>query len=71
MEIMSSDEEEEITPQIKKSKELLYNPYKDKVWDYFGKSKAQGTIDQYLAAFDKVEKWAIKVGLVSLFSLFV
>ena len=55
MEIMSSEEEEEMTPQVKKSRELLYDPYKDKVFDYFGKSKAQGTIDQYLAAFQKAK----------------
>ena len=63
MEIMSSDEEEEMTPQVKKSRETLYNPYKDKVFKYFGKSKAPGTIDQYLAAFERAKKWAINVGV--------
>ena len=62
MEIMSSEEEEDMTPQVKESRVTLYNPYKDKVFDYFGKSKAPGTIDQYLAAFEKAKKWATNVG---------
>ena len=56
MEIISSDEEE-LTPQEIKIREVRYNPYKDKVLEYFGSAKAPNTVKQYMAAFDRAKKW--------------
>ena len=58
MEFISSDEEEKLTPQEIKTREAFYDPYKEKVLEYYGKSKAPKTVDQYLAAFERAKKWA-------------
>ena len=58
MEFISSDEEEELTPQEIQIRKVRYDPYKDKMWEYFNKAKAPKTVSQYQAAFERAKKWA-------------
>ena len=51
-------EEIELTPEEKRIRAIRYDPFKDLKYYYFLKAKAPSTVDQYLAAFERVKKWA-------------
>ena len=58
MQFISSDEEEEFTPQEIRLRKIRYDPYREKMQEYFEKAKAPNTVKQYLAAFERCKKWA-------------
>ena len=48
---------------VEEAKKKLYEPYHEKIREYFMASKAPGTIEQYVKSFEKVEKWCKAVGV--------
>ena len=63
MELTSTIKEEELTPQEMEKRRIFYNPYRDKIFEYFKKAKAPKTVDQYLAAFERAKIWAAGMGV--------
>ena len=55
MELTATIKEEDLTPQEFETRGVRYNPYKEKIFDYFKKSKAPKTVDQYLGAFERAK----------------
>ena len=48
---------------VEKSRKSKYDPFHHKIGDYLMLSKADGTIDKYVGAFNRVEQWCASVGV--------
>ena len=63
MQFVSSDEEEELTLLETQTRKIRYDPYRDKMLQYFLKAKAPKTVQQYLAAYERCKKWAVDMNI--------
>ena len=58
MEVTCTAKEEDLSEEEFRIRNARYNPYRDLIFDYFAKSKAPKTVEQYLGAFERAKKWA-------------
>ena len=60
---MQRDKKKELTPYQVRLRKIKYDPYREKIQEYFEKAKAPGTVKVYMAAFKRCEDWAEELGI--------